>query len=56
MRAVRMTEVDRSRIMELCQLICEEHDARKFQELVTELNDLLAAKEQKLQKVNEPIP
>jgi hypothetical protein len=42
--------------MELCQLICEEHDPSKFQELVSELNELLTAKEQKLQKVNDPLP
>jgi len=43
-----MTQQDMNQIMELCQLICQEHDARKFQKLVTKLNELLAAKEQTL--------
>jgi len=51
-----MTQVERNRIMELCQLICEEQDPKKFEQLVTELNELLAAKEQKLQKTRDPIP
>lgn len=43
-----MTQTDSDRIMELCRLICEEHNPRKFQRLVTELNQLLVRKEQNL--------
>jgi hypothetical protein len=49
-----MTQAYMHRIMELCQLICQEHDARKFEKLVTELNALLAAKEQTLKKAPDP--
>jgi len=40
-----MTQTDSDRIMELCRLICEEHDPGMFQKLVTELNQLLVRKE-----------
>jgi hypothetical protein len=43
-----MTQTDAARIMELCSLICEEHNPSKFQKLVTELNQLLARREQTL--------
>jgi uncharacterized coiled-coil protein SlyX len=46
-----MTQADTNRIMELCRLICQEHDPAKFQKLVTELNQVLAEKEQTLTKV-----
>jgi hypothetical protein len=49
-----MTRSDIERIMELCQLICQEHDARKFHKLVVELNELLAAKGQALKKPPDP--
>jgi hypothetical protein len=49
-----MTRSDMHRIMELCQLICQEHDARKFEKLVTELNALLAAKGMDLKKPPDP--
>ncbi len=47
-----MTQTDSDRIMELCRLICEEHNPSKFQKLVTELNQLLVRKERNL--VNPP--
>jgi hypothetical protein len=43
-----MTQTDSDRIMELCRLICEEHNPSKFQKLVTELNQLLVRKERNL--------
>jgi hypothetical protein len=43
-----MTQTDSDRIMELCRLICEEHNPSRFQKLVTELNQLLVKKEQTL--------
>jgi hypothetical protein len=43
-----MTQTDSDRIMELCRLICEEHNPGKFQKLVTELNQLLVRKERNL--------
>ncbi len=43
-----MTHTDSDRIMDLCRLICEEHNPSKFQKLVSELNQLLARKEQTL--------
>ena len=43
-----MTQTDSDRIMELCRLICEEHNPSKFQKLVTELNQLLLRKERNL--------
>ena len=49
-----MTRSDIERIMELCQLICQEHDARKFHKLVVELNELLKAKGQALKKPPDP--
>jgi hypothetical protein len=49
-----MTRSDADRIMELCQHICNEHDTNKFQKLVMELNELLAAKEQKLKQPPNP--
>ena len=39
---------DTDRIMELCRLICEEHDPSRFQKLVMELNQLLLQKERTL--------
>jgi hypothetical protein len=47
-----MTQAETDRIMELCRLICQEHDPGKFQKLVTELNQLLSQKEQNLKKVS----
>jgi hypothetical protein len=38
------------RIKELCTLITQEKDQRRFLELVEELNELLAEKEEKLQQ------
>jgi hypothetical protein len=49
-----MTQAETDRMMELCQLICQEHDPNKFQKLVTELNELLSQKEQKLTKSPGP--
>jgi hypothetical protein len=43
-----MTQADTDRIIELSRLISQEHDAAKFQELVTELNQLLSDKEEDL--------
>jgi len=43
-----MSQTDSDRIMELCRLICEEHNPVKFQKLVTELNQLLVRKERNL--------
>lgn len=43
-----MTQTDSDRIMELCRLICDEHNPTKFQKLVTELNQLLVRKERNL--------
>ena len=43
-----MTQKDSDRIMELCHLICEEHNPSRFQKLVTELNQLLVRKERNL--------
>jgi hypothetical protein len=45
-----MTQADTDRIMELCRLICQEHDTAKFQKLLIELNQFLAQKEQNLKK------
>ena len=45
-----MTQAVTDRIMELCRLICHEHNPSKFQKLVTELNQLLAQKKQDLTK------
>jgi hypothetical protein len=49
-----MTHADMDRIMELCQRVCQEHDPSKFQKLVTELNELLAQKEQTLKQAPDP--
>lgn len=49
-----MTQTDSDRIMELCRLICEEHNPSKFHKLVSELNQLLARKEKNLG--NPPSP
>ena len=43
-----MGKADTDRIMELCRLICEEHNPGRFQKLVTELNQLLVRKERTL--------
>ena len=48
-----MTQADSNRIIELSRLISQEHDAAKFQELVTELNQLLSDKEQNLKNPAE---
>ena len=43
-----MGQTDTDRIMELCRLICEEHNPSRFQKLVMELNQLLLQKERTL--------
>jgi len=43
-----MGQTDTDRIMELCRLICEEHNPGRFQKLVMELNQLLLRKERAL--------
>jgi hypothetical protein len=53
-RGRKMTQADTQRIMELCRLICQEHDPAKFQKLVTDLNQVLAKKEQTLAKGPSP--
>ncbi|MCU1299624.1 MAG: hypothetical protein JWO91_3902 [Acidobacteriaceae bacterium] len=45
-----MTHEFTPRIQELCALIAQEKDPRKFTQLVEELNRLLAEKDQKPQK------
>jgi hypothetical protein len=47
-----MTSELTPRIKELCGLIAEEKDSRKFVELVEELNQLLAENEQRLKNDN----
>lgn len=49
-----MTQADTDRIMELCRLVCQEHNPGKFQKLVAELNQLLAEKKLKLKA--PPVP
>lgn len=51
-----MTQSDSDRIMDLCRLICEEHNPGKFQKLVSELNQLLARKEQTLETPGQRNP
>jgi hypothetical protein len=48
-----VTQADSNRIIELSRLISQEQDAAKFQELVTELNQLLSDKEQDLKNPPE---
>ena len=49
-----MTQVATTdKIMELCRLICQEHDPVTFQKLVTELNQLLNQKEINLKKTSD---
>jgi hypothetical protein len=45
-----MTQAVTDKIMELCRLICQEHDPVIFQKLVTELNQLLTQREINLKK------
>jgi hypothetical protein len=45
-------EIDR--FQELCALIAVEQDRRKFMALIEELNQLLSAKDQRLQERNIP--
>ena len=49
-----MTQADKKRILQLCQLICQEQNTNKFQKLVTELNQLLAQKHQNLKETCLP--
>ncbi len=48
-----MNKADNDRIHELCSLIASEQERRKFLELVKELNQILSAKEERLQ-ADEP--
>jgi hypothetical protein len=45
-----MNKANSDRIHELCSLIAVEQNRRKFLNLVEELNRILAAKEERLQK------
>ena len=45
-----MNKDDSDRIHELCSLIAVEHDRQKFLNLVEELNLILSAQDQRLQK------
>jgi hypothetical protein len=44
-----MNKFDSDRIHELCSLIEKEHDRQAFLILVKELNDILSAKDERLQ-------
>lgn len=44
-----MTPDERKRMSDLCELIANEKDLDKFAELVHQLDDLLAAKENRLE-------
>jgi hypothetical protein len=46
-----MNKADRDRIQELCSLIAVEKDRNRFLALVEELNRILAAKDERLQKI-----
>jgi hypothetical protein len=48
-----MKKADSDRIHELCSLIAIEQDRQKFLKLVEELNRILGAKEERLQR-NKP--
>ena len=50
-----MTHRDTERILQLCQLICREKNAGKFQKLVTELNQLLTQEERNLRTDTSPV-
>jgi len=45
-----VSQADTERIVQLCQLICQEQNPSEFQKLVTELNQFLAQKEQNPKK------
>ena len=47
-----MNKNETDRFEELCALIAVEQDRRKFMAMVEELNQLLSAKDQRLQKRN----
>jgi len=51
-RAARMTHEGNDDIRELCALIAKEQDRHKFLELVTQLNDRLAARDQELKQTS----
>jgi hypothetical protein len=48
----KMTHEANNDIRELCALIAKEQDRQKFLELVTQLNDRLAARDQELKKAS----
>jgi hypothetical protein len=50
--SVTMNKADSERIRELCALIDKEQDRRRFLALVKELNDVLSAKDARLQGSN----
>jgi len=50
MRGRKVTQADTERILQLCQLICQEQNPSEFQKLVAELNQFLAQKEQNPKK------
>ncbi|MGD0567104.1 MAG: hypothetical protein ABSA78_01765 [Candidatus Sulfotelmatobacter sp.] len=45
-----MNKIESDRIHELCSLIAVEQDRQKFQALVEELNNVLGANDERLQK------
>ncbi len=47
-----MTHEGNEDIRDLCALIAKEHDRHKFLELVSQLNDRLAARDQELKKAS----
>jgi hypothetical protein len=51
-----MTPDERERMAILCERIAKEQDLRKFKQFVQELNDLLQAKERRLEKASEAKP
>jgi hypothetical protein len=49
-----MNQADSERVHELCSLIEKEQDRQKFLLLVTELNRILSAKDERLKNNNDP--
>ena len=48
-----MTPEERSRMVELCNLIQEEKDQERFHQLVKELNDLFDQKDRRLETLGK---
>lgn len=51
-----MNKAESDRIYELCSMIAEEQDHKRFQALIEELNRILSAKNQRLQQRKVDVP